>query len=217
MKCPYCGGLEEKVVDSREGKDGAAVRRRRQCQQCRRRFTTYERIEEIHFMVVKKDGRREPFDRHKILAGLLKATQKRPVSVAQLEKIVDDIEARFAEGVPLVRLDAEQIRRVIINLVDNAIEAMERRAPALLEVGIAHRWGGYYEVTPDHNAVIGEASSVSRFLYAAGFSGHGFLQGPAVGEVVRDLWLGHEPVVDVRPLAAERFAEGTLVLEHAIV
>ncbi len=99
MKCPYCSSLEEKVVDSREGKDGVVVRRRRQCQQCLRRFTTYERIEEIHFMVVKKDGRREPFDRHKILAGLLKATQKRPVSVAQLEKIVDEIEARLAEKV----------------------------------------------------------------------------------------------------------------------
>lgn len=96
-------------------------------------------------------------------------------------------------------------------------EAMERRAPALLEVGIAHRWGGYYEVTPDHNAVIGESGDVSRFLYAAGFSGHGFLQGPAVGEVVRDLWLGREPVVDVGSLAASRFAEGALVLEHAIV
>jgi len=99
VKCPYCGSLEEKVVDSREGKDGVVVRRRRQCQQCLRRFTTYERIEEIHFMVVKKDGRREPFDRHKILAGLLKATQKRPVSVAQLEKIVDEIEARLTEKV----------------------------------------------------------------------------------------------------------------------
>jgi transcriptional repressor NrdR len=99
VKCPYCSSLEEKVVDSREGKDGVVVRRRRQCQQCLRRFTTYERIEEIHFMVVKKDGRREPFDRHKILAGLLKATQKRPVSVAQLEKIVDEIEARLAEKV----------------------------------------------------------------------------------------------------------------------
>ena len=99
MKCPYCSSLEEKVVDSREGRDGVVVRRRRQCQQCRRRFTTYERIEEIHFMVVKKDGRREPFDRHKILAGLLKATQKRPVSVPQLETIVDEIEARLAEKV----------------------------------------------------------------------------------------------------------------------
>ncbi|MBI3780493.1 MAG: transcriptional repressor NrdR [candidate division NC10 bacterium] len=97
MKCPYCSSLEEKVVDSREGKDSLVVRRRRQCQQCMRRFTTYERIEEIHFMVVKKDGRREPFNRQKIMAGLLKAVQKRPVSVPQLEKILDEIEARLAE------------------------------------------------------------------------------------------------------------------------
>jgi transcriptional repressor NrdR len=89
--------MAEKVVDSREGKDGEVIRRRRECLQCRRRFTTYERIEEIHFMVVKKDGRREPFDRHKLLGGLLKASQKRPVSVAQLEKIVDDIEGRLSE------------------------------------------------------------------------------------------------------------------------
>ena len=97
MKCPYCGSLEEKVLDSREGREGKVIRRRRQCQQCRRRFTTYERIEEIQFMVVKKDGRREPFDRQKILTGLAKATQKRPVSVAQLEAIMDEIEARLAE------------------------------------------------------------------------------------------------------------------------
>lgn len=97
MKCPYCGSLEEKVVDSREGKEGRVIRRRRQCQQCRRRFTTYERIEEIQFMVVKSDGRREPFDRKKVQSGLVKATQKRPVSVAQLEAIVDEIEGRLAE------------------------------------------------------------------------------------------------------------------------
>ncbi len=97
------------------------------------------------------------------------------------------------------------------------LAAMERRAPALLDLGIAHRWAGYYEVTPDHNAVIGESAAVSRFLYATGFSGHGFLQGPAVGEVVRDLYLGREPVVDVSSLSAERFAAGAVVREHHIV
>jgi transcriptional repressor NrdR len=97
VRCPYCSALSEKVVDSREGKEGEVVRRRRECLQCHRRFTTYERIEEIHFMVVKKDGRREPFDRHKLLGGLTKAGQKRPVSVVQLEEIVDDIEARLSE------------------------------------------------------------------------------------------------------------------------
>ncbi len=97
MRCPYCGHIEEKVVDSREGKDGEVIRRRRECLKCHHRFTTYERIEEIHFMVVKKDGRREPFDRQKLLNGLLRAIQKRPVSVAQLETIVDDIEGRLSE------------------------------------------------------------------------------------------------------------------------
>ena len=97
------------------------------------------------------------------------------------------------------------------------LEAMERRAPALLDVGIAHRWAGYYEVTPDHNAVIGEATSVSRFLYAAGFSGHGFLQGPAVGEVMRDFYLGQPPVVDVSTMSADRFSAGDVLYELNIV
>lgn len=95
--------------------------------------------------------------------------------------------------------------------------ALEHRAPDLLDVGIAHRWAGYYEVTPDHNALIGESSAVSRFLYATGFSGHGFLQGPAVGEVLRDLFLGRDPVVDVASLDAERFAAGVHVRELNIV
>ncbi|MER6786757.1 FAD-binding oxidoreductase [Streptomyces sp. NPDC000658] len=86
--------------------------------------------------------------------------------------------------------------------------AMERRAPALLDLRRTGGWAGLYEVTPDHNALIGEASTVSRFLYATGFSGHGFLQGPAVGEVVRDLYLGRVPFVDVAPLSADRFAAG---------
>lgn len=97
MKCPFCDDVEDKVVDSRMAKEGEMIRRRRECLSCKRRYTTYERIEESLPMVVKKDGRREPFDRHKLLGGLLKATQKRPVSVAQLEEIVDDIEARLAE------------------------------------------------------------------------------------------------------------------------
>ncbi|MFC0429462.1 FAD-binding oxidoreductase [Kutzneria buriramensis] len=85
-------------------------------------------------------------------------------------------------------------------------EAVQRRAPALADVGIAHRWAGLYEMSPDHNALIGEARDVSRLLYATGFSGHGFLQGPAVGEVLRDLVLGVPPVVDVSGLSAGRFA-----------
>ncbi|MER7577082.1 FAD-binding oxidoreductase [Streptomyces sp. NPDC126514] len=88
--------------------------------------------------------------------------------------------------------------------------AMERRAPGLLDLRRTGGWAGLYEQTPDHNALIGEATSVSRFLYATGFSGHGFLQGPAVGEVLRDLYLGRVPFVDVSPLSADRFAADAL-------
>jgi len=98
MKCPFCEHPEDKVVDSREGKEGRVVRRRRECLSCARRFTTYERIDEIPFMVVKKDSRREPFDRNKLMAGLLKACEKRPVSVSVLEKVVEEIENLVQES-----------------------------------------------------------------------------------------------------------------------
>jgi transcriptional repressor NrdR len=98
MKCPFCGHLEDKVVDSRESKEGDAIRRRRQCLGCQRRFTSYERIDEIPYMVVKKDGRRERFDRQKVLAGVLKACEKRPVSMLQLEAIADNAEAMVQES-----------------------------------------------------------------------------------------------------------------------
>ena len=93
MKCPFCGQPEDKVVDSREGKEHRAIRRRRECLACKRRFTTYERVDEIPYMVVKKDGRREKFDRQKILAGLLRACEKRPVSMNRLEEVVNQTEA----------------------------------------------------------------------------------------------------------------------------
>ena len=92
MKCPYCGFLQDRVVDSRESKEADAIRRRRECEKCNRRFTTYERIDEIPYMVVKKDGRRERFDRQKVLSGLLRACEKRPVSSTQLETVVDATE-----------------------------------------------------------------------------------------------------------------------------
>ena len=93
MKCPFCGHSEDKVVDSREGKEHQAIRRRRECLSCKRRFTTYERVDEIPYMVVKKDGRREKFDRQKILSGLLRACEKRPVSMNRLEEVVNQVEA----------------------------------------------------------------------------------------------------------------------------
>jgi len=90
--------------------------------------------------------------------------------------------------------------------LERVLEVAARRLPSLLDMGLAGGWKGYYEVTPDHNALIGESPGTERFLYATGFSGHGFLQGPAAGEIVRDLVLGDEPFVDVAPLSAERFA-----------
>ncbi len=98
MKCPFCGHLQDKVVDSRESKEGDLVRRRRECLACERRFTTYERTDEIPYMVVKKDGRREKFDRQKVLAGLLKACEKRPVAMGKLAEMVDEVEARLADS-----------------------------------------------------------------------------------------------------------------------
>ena len=98
MKCPFCGHLHDKVVDSRESKEGDAIRRRRQCLGCQRRFTSYERIDEIPYMVVKKDGRRERFDRQKVLAGVLRACEKRPVSMVQLEAIADKAEVMVQES-----------------------------------------------------------------------------------------------------------------------
>ena len=93
MKCPYCGFTQDKVIDSRESKDADSIRRRRECERCTKRFTTYERLDEIPYMVVKKDGRREKFDRQKVLAGLLHSCQKRKVSVAQMQSIVDSAES----------------------------------------------------------------------------------------------------------------------------
>lgn len=93
MKCPFCSHLEDKVVDSRESREGDVIRRRRECLKCERRFTSYERIDEIPYMVVKKDGRREPFSRDKVMAGLLRACEKRPVSPSKLEAIVNAVEA----------------------------------------------------------------------------------------------------------------------------
>ncbi|MBI2956056.1 MAG: transcriptional repressor NrdR [Acidobacteria bacterium] len=98
MKCPFCSHLEDKVVDSREARVGDAVRRRRQCARCGRRYTTYERIDEIPYMVIKKDGRRERFDRSKVLAGLLRACEKRPVPMQKLEALVDEIEQFVADA-----------------------------------------------------------------------------------------------------------------------
>lgn len=92
MKCPFCESEETKVIDSRHTEEGNAIRRRRECEQCGKRFTTYEKIEEITLIVIKKDGGREPFDRNKILNGIIKACEKRPVPLSEMERVVDEIE-----------------------------------------------------------------------------------------------------------------------------
>jgi transcriptional repressor NrdR len=98
VKCPFCSHLDDKVIDSREARTGDLIRRRRECLKCARRFTTYERIDEIPYMVIKKDGRRERFDRQKILQGLLKSCEKRPVPTAKLESMVDEVERAVQEA-----------------------------------------------------------------------------------------------------------------------
>ena len=98
MKCPYCSKGEDKVVDSRSAREGGVIRRRRECLNCGRRFTTYERVDEIPYMVIKKDGRREKFERQKVHAGLLRACEKRPVGMGRLEQIVNDAEVYVADS-----------------------------------------------------------------------------------------------------------------------
>jgi transcriptional repressor NrdR len=98
MICPFCGHREDKVIDSRESREGDSIRRRRQCLACERRFTTYERCDEVPYMVIKKDGRREKFDRQKVLSGLLRAAEKRPISMGKLAELVDGIESLLLEN-----------------------------------------------------------------------------------------------------------------------
>ena len=116
MKCPYCGFGQDRVVDSRESKEADAIRRRRECERCNRRFTTYERIDEIPYMVIKKDGRRERFDRQKILQGLLKSCEKRPVATAKLEALVDEVE-RFVHEAPERERQTSEIGELLMNRI----------------------------------------------------------------------------------------------------
>lgn len=116
MICPYCGHREDKVIDSREASDGAAIRRRRECMKCERRFTTYERLEESPLLVIKRDGRREPFDRKKLLSGILKACEKRPIPMERLEVLVDEVERelgqKFEKEIPSVEIGARVMQRL---------------------------------------------------------------------------------------------------------
>ena len=123
MKCPFCGHVQDRVVDSREARVGDVVRRRRQCFKCHRRFTTYERIDEIPYMVIKKDGRRERFERSKVLAGLLRACEKRPVPMQKLEALVDEVEAFVADA-----RDRERPSREVGELIMSRLRKLDKVA-----------------------------------------------------------------------------------------
>ena len=116
MKCPYCGHLQDKVVYSRESKEADSIRRRRECEACEKRFTTYERIDEIPYMVVKKDGRREKFERQKVLTGLLHSCNKRPIPAKSLESIVDEAEAFIVDSVERERTTREVGELIMMRL-----------------------------------------------------------------------------------------------------
>ena len=120
MRCPFCGHLEDKVVDSRESREGDSIRRRRECLKCGRRFTSYERLEEVPILIVKKDGRREPFDRQKLLRGIMAACQKRPVSLARLEEVAGDIQSKLME-----QPDREIASRRLGELVMDALKGLD--------------------------------------------------------------------------------------------
>jgi transcriptional repressor NrdR len=120
MRCPYCNFTQDRVVDSRESKEADSIRRRRECESCNKRFTTYERIDEIPYMVVKKDGRRERFDRAKVLNGVLRACEKRPVASGRLEAMVDEIEAYVVDS-----LDRERTTVEIGELIMERLKALD--------------------------------------------------------------------------------------------
>ena len=147
MHCPYCSSLEDKVVDSRLSKEGEVIRRRRECLKCRRRYTTYERIEESLPVVVKKDGRREPFDRHKIFTGLAKACEKRPVSMDRLDTIVSRIEKEIQER------GTSEIESRLVG------EAVMRELHALDQVAYV-RFASVYREFKDVNQFMSELKSL---------------------------------------------------------
>lgn len=114
MKCPFCGKIDNRVIDSRMSKDGRSIRRRRECNHCSKRFTTYEKLEELLPMVIKKDGRREPFSREKIIEGMKKACQKRPISIEKIEEFVDSLEVYFQE-LGRKEIESREIGEKVIN------------------------------------------------------------------------------------------------------
>jgi transcriptional repressor NrdR len=149
MLCPFCGHLEDKVIDSRESREGDSIRRRRECLKCERRFTTYERIDEIPYMVVKKDGRREKFERQKVLNGLLKACEKRPVGMVKLAQLVDEIESQMSESA-----DRELSTTKIGELLMQRLQALDKIAYV--------RFASVYRDFQDEEAFLNEIKQLMR-------------------------------------------------------
>jgi len=143
MKCPFCGNIEDKVVDSRVASEGDSIRRRRECLKCQRRFTTYEYIEKTTLMIIKKDGRREPFDRNKILSGLLRACEKRPVSMETVEEVVGNIERTLQKN-----YDKEVVSSDIGELVMKQLHDLDEVAYV--------RFASVYRQFKDINQFLGE-------------------------------------------------------------
>jgi len=149
MKCPFCGYPDTKVQDSRPANDGDAIRRRRECIDCGRRFTTYEKFDEIPLVVVKKDGRREVFDRNKVLGGVLKACEKRPISMTQIEGVVDDIEKELRN-----RMDSEVSSGQIGELVMDKLRSLDEVAYV--------RFASVYRQFKDVNSFIAELENLLK-------------------------------------------------------
>lgn len=149
MTCPFCGHIEDKVIDSRESREGDSIRRRRQCLACEKRFTTYERIDEVPYMVIKKDGRREKFDRQKVLNGLLKACEKRPVSMPKLSDLVSQVEARVTDSP-----DREITTIEIGEFLMDALKTTDKIAYV--------RFASVYRDFQDEQAFLNELSSLTR-------------------------------------------------------
>ncbi len=165
MKCPFCNHTQDKVVDSRESKEGDAIRRRRQCLACDRRFTTYERIDEVPYMVVKKDGRREKFERQKVLGGLLKACEKRPVSMARLSDLVNRVESRVMDS-PDREISTTEIGEFLME----SLRELDKIAYV--------RFASVYRDFQDEEAFFEELKHLIR---QKGGPGAGSDQGPAAG------------------------------------
>jgi transcriptional repressor NrdR len=149
MTCPFCGHIEDRVIDSRESREGDSIRRRRQCLSCEKRFTTYERIDEVPYMVIKKDGRREKFDRQKVLNGLLKACEKRPISMPKLADLVSQVEGRVTDSP-----DREITTTEVGEYLMEALRAVDKIAYV--------RFASVYRDFQDEQAFLNELSSLTR-------------------------------------------------------